>query len=79
MNFPHKWPVTWKIFPFDDVITRSALGSVVTGVLLVYVVRATVGFTFQKSLADLNETLDKKFKSILVTDSWGISWEIALR
>ena len=20
VNFPHKWPVTWKIFPFDDVI-----------------------------------------------------------
>ena len=19
-NFPHKWPATWKIFPFDDVI-----------------------------------------------------------
>ena len=20
LNSPHKWPVTWKIFPFDDVI-----------------------------------------------------------
>ena len=20
MNSPHKWPVTWKMFPFDDVI-----------------------------------------------------------
>ena len=20
VNSPHKWPVTWKIFPFDDVI-----------------------------------------------------------
>ena len=20
VNFPHKWPVTWKMFPFDDVI-----------------------------------------------------------
>ena len=20
VNFPHKWPVTWKIFPFHDVI-----------------------------------------------------------
>ena len=19
VNFPHKWPVTWKMFPFDDV------------------------------------------------------------
>ena len=23
LNSPHKWPVTWKMFPFDDVITRS--------------------------------------------------------
>ena len=20
MNSPHKWPVMWKMFPFDDVI-----------------------------------------------------------
>ena len=20
VNFPHKWQVTWKMFPFDDVI-----------------------------------------------------------
>ena len=20
VNYPHKWPVTWKMFPFDDVI-----------------------------------------------------------
>ena len=23
VNSPHKWPVTWKIFPFDDVIMVS--------------------------------------------------------
>ena len=23
MNFPHKWPVTRKMFPFDDVIMRT--------------------------------------------------------
>ena len=22
VNSPHKWPVTWKMFPFDDVIMR---------------------------------------------------------
>ena len=22
MNYPHKWPVTRKMFPFDDVITN---------------------------------------------------------
>ena len=28
VNFPHKWPVTRKIFPFDDVImTKYAHGS----------------------------------------------------
>ena len=26
VNFPHKWPVTRKMFPFDDVIMRSPLG-----------------------------------------------------
>ena len=23
VSSPHKWPVTWKMFPFDDVIMRS--------------------------------------------------------
>ena len=23
VNSPHKWPVTWKMFPFDDTIMRS--------------------------------------------------------
>ena len=23
VNSPHKWPVTWKIFPFDDVIMQN--------------------------------------------------------
>ena len=23
VNSPHKWPVTWKMFPFDDVIMGS--------------------------------------------------------
>ena len=27
VNFPHKWPVTWKMFPFDDVI-MSTIGLV---------------------------------------------------
>ena len=26
VNSPHKWPVTLKIFPFDDVIIYSAFG-----------------------------------------------------
>ena len=26
MNFPHKWPVTRKMFPFDDVIMCIGLG-----------------------------------------------------
>ena len=25
VNFPHKWPVTRKMFPFDDVIMRKAM------------------------------------------------------
>ena len=25
VNFPHKWPVTRKMFPFDDVIMFSVL------------------------------------------------------
>ena len=24
VNSPHKWPVTWKMFPFDDVIMQCA-------------------------------------------------------
>ena len=23
VNSPHKWPVTWKMFPFDDVIMKN--------------------------------------------------------
>ena len=25
VNSPHKWPVTWKMFPFDDVIMDSEI------------------------------------------------------
>ena len=25
VNFPHKWPVTWKTFPFDDVFISSVV------------------------------------------------------
>ena len=25
VNFPHKWPVTRKMFPFDDVIMKLPL------------------------------------------------------
>ena len=28
VNSPHKWPVTRKIFPFDDVIMNSGNGSI---------------------------------------------------
>ena len=28
LNFPHKWPVTRKMFPFDDVIMGMALALV---------------------------------------------------
>ena len=26
VNSPHKWPVLWKMFPFDDVIMSSING-----------------------------------------------------
>ena len=26
VNCPHKWPVTWKMFPFDDVIMKPREG-----------------------------------------------------
>ena len=40
VNSPHKWPVTWKVFPFDDVImiistlyTASSIQTVVAHIL----------------------------------------------
>ena len=27
VNSPHKWPVTWKMFPFDEVIMTSQPGT----------------------------------------------------
>ena len=29
VNSPHKWPVTWKMFPFDDVIMERPIGDVI--------------------------------------------------
>ena len=29
VNFPHKWPVTQKMFPFDDVIMGVQLASAI--------------------------------------------------
>ena len=31
VNSPHKWPVTRKMFPFDDVIMKPALIQVMAG------------------------------------------------
>ena len=28
VNSPHKWPVTWKMFPFDDVVMKESSISV---------------------------------------------------
>ena len=28
VNSPHKWPVTWKMFPFDDVVMTMALSNI---------------------------------------------------
>ena len=30
VNFPHKWPVTRKMFPFDDVIMKSIIQPLIT-------------------------------------------------
>ena len=34
VNFPHKWPVTRKMFPFDDVIMTCSWTDVVAALLL---------------------------------------------
>ena len=31
VNSPHKWPVTWKMFPFDDVIMFCRVASLARG------------------------------------------------
>ena len=38
VNFPHKWPVTRKMFPFDDVImiTMDVIASLITSITIVY-------------------------------------------
>ena len=38
MNSPHKWPVTRKMFPFDDVITNELLGCSCRGLRLLQIV-----------------------------------------
>ena len=34
VNSPHKWPVTWKMFPFEDVIMWTYCGTVISLILL---------------------------------------------
>ena len=29
VNFPHKWPVTRKMFPFDDVIMKEGIAYII--------------------------------------------------
>ena len=38
VNFPHKWPVTRKMFPFDDVIMEPSQTNV-----LLYVISSNIG------------------------------------
>ena len=33
VNFPHKWPVTRKMFPFDDVIMNKTAQSLTMGII----------------------------------------------
>ena len=48
MNFPHKWPVTRKMFPFDDVImcrpviTHSCIGFI--GGYIIFISKGVGGF-----------------------------------
>ena len=42
VNSPHKWPVTWKMFPFDDVIISSIFSCDQAALWMVFSVRPSV-------------------------------------
>ena len=58
VNSPHKWPVTRRMFPFDDVIMtliNGVLRTVPRKVLMVSILKISIQITFLKSLAHLPE------------------------
>ena len=58
VNFPHKWPVTRKMFPFDDVIMSGADANNEYFCLLVY--NISICFTnHHKNVPGMREYLNK--------------------
>ena len=43
VNFPHKWPVTRKMFPFDDVIMQMHFFCILIKISLKFVPKGTIG------------------------------------
>ena len=62
VNSPHKWPVTRKMFPFDDVIMLKFA--------VLIDISCIVYFVYLKFKWNLRHVI---FKQILVIDGWGIT------
>ena len=60
VNYPHKWPVMWKMFPFDDVIMKP--GNVVKGI---FDVSVWIGHMGCSSLRDMKKDLGSMHVKVL--------------
>ena len=58
VNSPHKWPVTRKMFPFDDVITSNDIGNLGWWVHCLPRWRTLITNTISVSRNDRNEKMD---------------------
>ena len=77
-GFPHKGPITQKMFPFDDVIMcvrlhgcQRDLQDSLCSCFHCVLVELCIGWLLHSMFVLI-------FKQILVIDQWGISYEIAL-
>ena len=68
VNFPHKWPVTRKMFPFDDVIMSVSLCWGFTGGF--HSQRVRYGECYVLSTANLNELLHNQSSCWRFETTW---------
>ena len=62
VNFPHKWPVTRKMFPFDDVIMHCIYRG---GMIVCF-----IGFKYLHDNGDQNELLSYLAEAVIVKLRW---------
>ena len=77
VNFPHKWPVTRKMFPFDDVIMMNTFMSVVNYIAsdgLAFCARKFTGVVMETGQRFANRRNKWKNNCVYFSNTNNVGW-----